>query len=398
VLLFLQNDGTLAIWDGGVVIYLGDVSSQYHSSEHIMKPIVTSSVPSTILHAFRLRLLKLLLCFGIAALSLVWFFETSTARLVPIDRIAYPTMIVVFALACVLLFMRPAVLEHVEQVSFATFAIYIVVHAQPALLAEMDTYTLASLAQWFPLVYTAAFFFLGTRRAIIVSTLIYLSVCIPYAINLFFRDPTLWTSDHGLLMFNMVCSHPVYIVTLSGIATLKTHVTQARAHADVLHTAASVDYLTGVANRRTVSRLLQRMVDQIHEAPAVVSVILLDIDHFKSINDTYGHAIGDMVLVQVCTILQAHLRASDMLGRWGGEEFLIVANATDAAEAAQMAERLRAVVAQHTFEQVGHVAASFGVATSLLHDTPESLVKRADEALYLAKQGGRNRVEIASAL
>lgn len=364
-----------------------------------MKPmadvIAPPSVPPTVLHAFRLRLLKLLLGCGIGAISLIWLFEVWTARLAPIDQVAYPTMIAIFSLACWLLFVGPGVLEQVERLSFATFAVYIVLHAQPMLLVATDTYTIASLAQWFPLVYTTAFFFLDTRRAILVSVLIYLSVLVPYLVDFFFRDSMLWASDHGLLMFNMICSHPVYIVTLSGIAMLKTQVMQARAHADVLHVAASVDYLTGVANRRTVSRLLQRTVDQTQESSAPVSVILLDIDHFKFINDSFGHDVGDKILIQICNILHEHLRASDMLGRWGGEEFLIVANATDTAEAAQMAERLRIVVAQHAFEQVGQVAASFGVATSLRHDTPESLVKRADEALYLAKQRGRNRVEVA---
>src|SRR5690349_2146353 len=136
----------------------------------------------TVLYAFRLRLLKLLLCCGFGALCLVWFFETWTARVAPIDRVAYPSMIVIFLLACMLLVTHPASLEHVDRVSFATFASYMVLHAQPVLLAGMDTYTLASLAQWFPLVYTAAFFFLGTRRALIVSAIIYLSVCVPYIV------------------------------------------------------------------------------------------------------------------------------------------------------------------------------------------------------------------------
>jgi diguanylate cyclase (GGDEF)-like protein len=359
-----------------------------------MKPRADTAT-SPILHAFRLRLLKLLLCCGVGALTLVWFFEASTSGLAAIDRVAYPTLITIFALSVVLLLVKPSMLEHIERAAFATFASYVVLHAQPVLLTGADRYTLASLAQWFPLVYTAAFFFLGTRRAIVVSALIYLSVSLPYGVDLITHDPSTWTPDRELLMFNLICSHPVYIVTLSGIAKLKTQVTQARAHADVLHIAASVDYLTGVANRRTVSDLLQRALEQTQQSGAVVSVILLDIDHFKSVNDLFGHAIGDMVLVQACSILQGQLRASDMLGRWGGEEFLIVASSTDAAEAAQMAERLRMVIAKHTFEQVGQLAASFGVATSLLQDTPESLVKRADEALYLAKQSGRNRVEVA---
>jgi diguanylate cyclase (GGDEF)-like protein len=128
----------------------------------------------------------------------------------------------------------------------------------------------------------------------------------------------------------------------------------------------------------------------------LVSVVLLDIDHFKTINDTFGHDIGDNVLIEVSALLKGQLRAADTLGRWGGEEFLIVANSTDAAEVNRMAERLRAALAGHEFPHAGQITASFGVATSLPHDTPESLVKRADQALYQAKQGGRNRVEAAA--
>jgi diguanylate cyclase (GGDEF)-like protein len=287
------------------------------------------------------------------------------------------------------------VLEYIERLSFATLAIYIVFHAQPATLTEMGSYEFASLAQWFPLVYTAAFFFLPTRQAILASVLVYLSMVIPYGVDLVFHHAALWSSERGLLMMNVFCSHPVYIVTLLGIAALKAHIVQAGAQADILQVAASVDYLTGVANRRAITQVLQSALDRAKQTNAVVAVILLDIDHFKSINDTFGHAAGDTVLVQVCAVLQGQLRAADMLGRWGGEEFLIVANATGAEEAAQIAERLRAVVAARAFEEVGQLAASFGVAASLHHDTLEALVKRADEALYLAKQGGRNRVEVA---
>jgi diguanylate cyclase (GGDEF)-like protein len=129
-----------------------------------------------------------------------------------------------------------------------------------------------------------------------------------------------------------------------------------------------------------------------------MSVILLDIDHFKLINDTFGHDVGDTVLVQMSALLQEHLRASDMLGRWGGEEFLIVVNAADTAAVEEMADRLRTMIAQHVFQQVGQLTASFGIAALLPSDTPESLVKRADQALYSAKQAGRNRVEAALAL
>lgn len=358
----------------------------------------TPAERATVLYSFRLRLLKLLLLCGSSAIALIWFLETWTARVVPLDQVAYPVMIAIFSASCVVLFIRPRLLEQIEELSFTTFAVYIILHTQPSMLADADTYTLSSLAQWFPLVYTTAFFFLRTRRAILVSGLIYMAVLVPYCIDLVIRGSGLWDSDRGLLMLNTFCAHPVYIVALSGISKLKTDIIQARAHADLLQVAASVDYLTGVANRRAAAQMLQRALDHAHDVGTAVSVILLDIDHFKTVNDTFGHDVGDTVLCQVPAILQQHVRASDMLGRWGGEEFVVVASATDAVEAAQIAERLRALMAKHEFQHVGQLTASFGVATSLGDDTPDTLVKRADKALYQAKQRGRNRVETLACL
>jgi diguanylate cyclase (GGDEF)-like protein len=355
------------------------------------------AVRSTLLHTLRLRLLKLLLMCGSGAIAFLWFVEAWGARISPLDRAAYPLMIAIFLISDGMLVFRPNVLEGIERLTFATFAIYIVLHAQPLTITAMDSYEFCSLAQWFPLVYTAAFFFLPTRQAVLISALVYLSMVIPYGADLALYQTTLWTSDRALLMMNLFCSHPVYIVTLSGIATLKTCIVQAGAQADILRAAASVDYLTGVANRRATTHLLQSALDRAHAGGMVVSVILLDIDHFKHINDTFGHDVGDQVLIQVPVILHEHLRAADTLGRWGGEEFVVVTNDTDAPAATLMAERLRAQIASYSFAQVGQRTASFGVAASVSGDTPESLMKRADQALYLAKQRGRNRVEVALA-
>jgi len=349
------------------------------------------------LQTLKLRLLKLLLLCGSGTIAFLWCVEVSAARINPIDRVAYPMMITIFLASCSVLFVRPSTLGYIERLSFATFALYIVIHAQPITLAAMDSYEFASLVQWFPLVYTAAFFFLTTRQAIVVSVLVYLSIVMPYSVDRVLHDPALWTSERGLLMLNVFCAHPVYIVTLSGIATLKTHVLQAGAHAVALREAANIDYLTGVANRRAATQLLGDALERAHALGTVVSVILLDIDHFKLINDTFGHDVGDTVLIQLPIILHKHLRASDTLVRWGGEEFVVITNETDAGAVAHMAERLRAQIAGYTFAQVGQCTASFGVATSRRSDTPDSLMKRADQALYMAKQGGRNRVEIASA-
>lgn len=122
-----------------------------------------------------------------------------------------------------------------------------------------------------------------------------------------------------------------------------------------------------------------------------MSVLLIDVDHFKQINDAGGHALGDQVLIGLAERLQAQLRLSDRLGRWGGEEFLIMAAATSLAAASDLAERIRRA-ASATPCAGRDVTLSLGVAQCRPDDTIDSVVQRADRALYAAKANGRNRV------
>jgi diguanylate cyclase (GGDEF)-like protein len=122
---------------------------------------------------------------------------------------------------------------------------------------------------------------------------------------------------------------------------------------------------------------------------------MFDIDHFKAVNDNHGHEAGDDALKGLATLVGEQLRRSDRLARWGGEEFLILAPGVDVRETAALAEKLRAAVADHDFGVGDPVTASFGVAELAREDTPKHLIRRADDALYAAKENGRNRVEIA---
>jgi len=122
---------------------------------------------------------------------------------------------------------------------------------------------------------------------------------------------------------------------------------------------------------------------------------MMDIDHFKGINDGYGHAAGDYVLQTVAALLRNNLRASDVLARWGGEEFAILIPESDSRETAAMAEKLPVMLAMHEFEHLPKVHASFGVAEYRRGDSLDALCERADRAMYAAKQGGRNRVCVA---
>jgi diguanylate cyclase (GGDEF)-like protein len=162
---------------------------------------------------------------------------------------------------------------------------------------------------------------------------------------------------------------------------------------------ASVDGLTGAYNHNTTVSLLTHAMERGRREGLPVSFVMLDLDHFKRVNDTHGHAIGDTVLRAVAACTRARLRGSDVLGRLGGEEFGLVLPATGIAGARHLAEQVRLAVEALPLTGEGgqplRVTLSAGVAEALREDTPETLMHLADKALYQAKQQGRNRVLVA---
>jgi diguanylate cyclase (GGDEF)-like protein len=186
------------------------------------------------------------------------------------------------------------------------------------------------------------------------------------------------------------------------IATAFILLAMAKERTELEHkVAATIDPLTGVSNRRAFLDTAVRSLKQRSRAPQPVSALLFDLDRFKSINDNYGHAVGDRVLRMFADIAMSELRSTDLLGRLGGEEFGAVLFGAEATSAAATAERIRqAFAATHPGgdgrDQDG-VSVSIGVATVPMHESTEieTLLTRADEALYVAKARGRNRVEVA---
>ncbi len=159
---------------------------------------------------------------------------------------------------------------------------------------------------------------------------------------------------------------------------------------------ATTDALTGVMNRHSLYQALGQEMERSNRYRRALSVILFDIDHFKLINDTFGHLKGDRVLVEVSALVTHAIRQADHIGRWGGEEFLILLPETDLAEAHILAERIRVVMAATSFDGVDGITASFGVSTHKYGENMENLLHCADHALYQAKAAGRNRVSSAS--
>jgi diguanylate cyclase (GGDEF)-like protein len=160
-----------------------------------------------------------------------------------------------------------------------------------------------------------------------------------------------------------------------------------------LEVLSVTDRLTGLYNRRKLDEVLDEELIRCRRYAQEFAVIIMDIDHFKLVNDSYGHHVGDTVLQAMAQILRERTRDADALARMGGEEFVIVCRHSKIDAAVETAERVRAAIAAHDFPGVGTVTASFGVAACCEGDTTENLLERADAALYRAKGAGRNRVE-----
>jgi diguanylate cyclase (GGDEF)-like protein len=166
-----------------------------------------------------------------------------------------------------------------------------------------------------------------------------------------------------------------------------------------LEQLSQTDYLTGILNRRAISRKLEEEQTTVTAAEESFCIILLDLDHFKEINDQYGHTVGDQALRHAVERLHNDIRDSDLLGRWGGEEFIIVAPRTSLAEAESLAERLCRSLAGSRISSEGEsveITGSFGVTRYIPGEALDTCLKRTDDALYAAKRQGRNRIIVLS--
>ena len=160
---------------------------------------------------------------------------------------------------------------------------------------------------------------------------------------------------------------------------------------DLRHQAVT-DSLTGLYNRAKFNELLLKEIQRSKRYKTPISLILFDVDHFKSINDSCGHQVGDGVLQDLSGLVSGNIRDQDIIARWGGEEFVILTPENAVESAKELADKLRLIIEEYNFDDVDVVTCSFGVAQFTDNDTVESFVKRADDALYKAKEKGRNLV------
>jgi polar amino acid transport system substrate-binding protein len=194
-----------------------------------------------------------------------------------------------------------------------------------------------------------------------------------------------------------ICLHPLVFYSMMFVSLFTSGFLLYRhkrlqEYSKLLRKVSITDRLTRVYNRLKIDTELENEYQRYLRNHEPFSIILLDIDHFKRVNDTYGHLVGDEVLKKISKLIQENSRSIDIIGRWGGEEFIIITPHTSRAGAIELAQKLREKIEKSKINPVGNITASFGVSQIEGNQSIEMLLHRVDNALYEAKENGRNRM------
>ncbi len=327
-------------------------------------------------------------------MSGLWFvFYELLGLAFPLNRSLYALLIIASAAA---FFAPPRLRERaVELGAFVYLAVLLVAwleafyYSYGSLSAQ---FSVLKVTLWLPAVCGAFFLVYSPRTALNVSSLAlsaFIMTSVPHALAT--------SGDRGvfsgfLLPLALLVGHGACVAALHALTRPALPTSGVSDNVEQLQKLAYYDTLTGVPNRRQMNLLLQDAFIGARKGDAL-AVMMIDFDYFKQINDAFGHNVGDMVLSTAVQRLAEQLRSNDTLGRWGGEEFIVLARHAGEQGALRRAERLREAVEARPLFGDYKVTVSCGVALYKPGDTPELLIKRADKALYRAKRNGRNRVE-----
>jgi len=211
------------------------------------------------------------------------------------------------------------------------------------------------------------------------------------------------TAKSGKEIPVMLSSRPVYkkksldgsVITIRDITEQRKYLLSLETINKLLEKQAMTDALTGIHNRMKFDRILAGEIQRTRRNKYPLSLIMCDIDHFKQINDQYGHPAGDAVLKRLTKLIKQNIRNIDFFARWGGEEFVILSPGTDSNGSEQLAEKIRLKIESFNFTEPEHLTLSFGISSFKTGDNAVKLLNRADEAMYKAKANGRNQVQVS---
>jgi len=277
--------------------------------------------------------------------------------------------------------------DNFKRVSEALIIISLLVFTSALIFVTGDQFRII----WFYIAVFLAYTIIGNRAGVI-TTLVSISIIVlSYLIfDLGISRTTLQGALLGLVISSVLAS-----VHVRKIAEFETILLNKNRELEVL---ATVDGLTGVMNKRMFNEMTNKYIEAAHRTGHPLSMLYLDLDYFKKVNDQHGHQVGDIMLIKFTDVVGKCLRKSDLLGRIGGEEFAVVLFETSLKDAIEVAEKIRSKVHESTYQYDGklvEVSTSIGVSQmEFKTDTIKDIQQRADKALYKAKELGRNRVEI----
>ena len=337
------------------------------------------------------------LALGIPTLPIVWLTRGPDD---PLMRIVYPLFALYLVGVAFALGTRRMAVPTSERQMVVAVALFELTRLVLAVFGDRDlTAVTAELLEstfWnVVVVFILAYLAYETRIALRISLGFYAAVVVVLLVRVV-PDLAVGASVADAVTYlRIMAFHGVFVVLLYGLAHVKEQLVEERTHVRDMTRLANTDALTGLANRRALQDMIDQRIADARRYGRPLSLLMLDLDLFKTINDRHGHPVGDAVLQETAALLTTVLRTSDLIGRWGGEEFVVIAPETDEVAAEQLAERCRAELEAHGFAQVPEgVTVSIGVASFRPDDVARDLVKRADDALYEAKRAGRNRVEL----
>ncbi|MDH7944857.1 GGDEF domain-containing protein [Pseudohongiella sp. SYSU M77423] len=239
---------------------------------------------------------------------------------------------------------------------------------------------------WVTLLPPVTFFLLGRHAGAWICGLIFTYVCTFVYLRLPYWPPAEVTIGSLLNIIEVLTAH-WFLFRLYERS-------RAEAFAELEH-LSTTDPLTGLLNRSRLDSVLQEEINRHQRSGQPLSVVLCDLDHFKRINDNYGHLTGDQVLIETAALIRESMRKTDHSGRWGGEEFLLICPDTSTDATHTIIDKLRRATAGASLPHALQISLSFGIATWRASESSDQLLKRADDALYEAKRSGRDRIVLA---
>ncbi|MFC4453031.1 GGDEF domain-containing protein [Deinococcus sonorensis] len=330
---------------------------------------------------------KIFLVLGpVGALACVAALIAQLSSLDPLDAVALPLLAGLLSLISVLLAFQRLSVQIAIRTALAGISVYFLAALHHQFGWFVLKYSMLSEnTYWFAVLYAISFVAFPPKLALRTCTVVFvLSVLICGA-------DLLTLSLSGQLNYRMVAAVVQFTLASSVLIGAQFALGIMREQLDQVRLAAYIDVLTGLPNRRYAQQQLERRIQE----GKGFALVMLDIDHFKQVNDTYGHEAGDMVLRETARVVSRHLSGAQFLARWGGEEFVLVLPGLHKHGGKALAEAARTELYQHVFDQVGGLTASFGVAEWVAGESLETVMRRADAALYAAKRQGRNGVRVA---